>query len=498
LVARTGPTRDSIELCLSNPAWNEYYTDEMDAAWLYRALARVERNVQRRSHLRESRQVEDEHVERWRSLFHEHGGEVPRHSPSIRSRMLATVARLLGSGAVLPLIIAEESREVGVVPAARPQGHRTKRRTIPQVAIATESAEHAQHLSSSIGREGEPWHGIAAGGYLRSVVYGFNDGLTANFGLCRRASSARASNRTSSSSPASQGALADALSMGSSGYLAAKSEAEVAARQVAIERDELRLMPDLEEKELALILEAKGLTPGECARVGGSDDARSQTGARNESAGGARDSATVGHSARRRPGDGDRPRRFGAVIPLIPFLTLPLGDGDLGVVEHQHARPFRGRRRPAASSPAGASGRADATCFSSASALRCRLFHRVAGDQIVTAAARADRGAGRPGGLGRLRADLELMLANAIAGRPLQSMDEYAVVLNALTGSRCSGSWSRHLSRCSAGYLCAKLAEGDEMRYTLSRRHLPHPCNCRWQRRGIHASGHPCGRLRCC
>ena len=56
--------------------------------------------------------------------------------------------------------------------------------------------------------------------------------------------------------------------MGSSGYLAAKSEAEVAARQVAIERDELRLMPDLEEKELALILEAKGLTPENAREIG--------------------------------------------------------------------------------------------------------------------------------------------------------------------------------------------------------------------------------------
>jgi VIT1/CCC1 family predicted Fe2+/Mn2+ transporter len=49
--------------------------------------------------------------------------------------------------------------------------------------------------------------------------------------------------------------------MGSSGYLAAKSEAEVSARQISMEREELRMMPDLEEKELALILEAKGLTP---------------------------------------------------------------------------------------------------------------------------------------------------------------------------------------------------------------------------------------------
>jgi rubrerythrin len=52
------------------PAWNEYYTDEMDAAWLYRALARVERNVQRRTIFENLARVEDAHVERWRSLFH--------------------------------------------------------------------------------------------------------------------------------------------------------------------------------------------------------------------------------------------------------------------------------------------------------------------------------------------------------------------------------------------------------------------------------------------
>ena len=57
------------------------------------------------------------------------------------------------------------------------------------------------------------------------------------------------------------GAIADALSMGSSGYLAAKSEAEVQAHQIDMERHEMRLMPDLEEEELAMIYEAKGLSP---------------------------------------------------------------------------------------------------------------------------------------------------------------------------------------------------------------------------------------------
>jgi hypothetical protein len=61
---------------------------------------------------------------------------------------------------------------------------------------------------------------------------------------------------------------------------------------------------------------------------------------------------------------------------------------------------------------------------------------------------------------------LELMLANAIAGRPLQSMEEYAAVLNALPVLAVR----LVVTSCVAllgGYLCAKLAEADEMRYTL-------------------------------
>jgi predicted membrane protein (TIGR00267 family) len=53
--------------------------------------------------------------------------------------------------------------------------------------------------------------------------------------------------------------------MGASGYLAAKSEAEVQAHQIDLERQEMHLMPDLEEEELAIIYESKGL-PAERAR----------------------------------------------------------------------------------------------------------------------------------------------------------------------------------------------------------------------------------------
>jgi VIT1/CCC1 family predicted Fe2+/Mn2+ transporter len=91
-------------------------------------------------------------------------------------------------------------------------------------------------------------------------VYGFNDGLTANFGLVAGVLGAAVAPHVVIISGVA-GAIADALSMGSSGYLAAKSEAEVQAHQIDLERNEMRLMPDLEEEELALIYEAKGLPP---------------------------------------------------------------------------------------------------------------------------------------------------------------------------------------------------------------------------------------------
>ena len=301
-------------------SWSGYYLDEMDAAWLYRALARTERDARRRGIFERLAQVEDQHVERWRSLFVEHGGTVPPHAPSMRTRILAATAGLLGSSSVLPLIVAEESREVGsYLRLAR--GTSDKRTHDTAVAIATESAEHAQHLSASIGREGEPWHGQAAGGYLRSVVYGFNDGLTANFGLVAGVIGADVAPHLLIVTGAA-GALADALSMGSSGYLAAKSEAEVSARQIAIERDELRLMPDLEVDELALILEAKGLTPARARETAAAmmrDPQRAletkvqeELGIQTPAVTPLADGVVTGVAT-----------ALGAVIPLVPFLVAP-------------------------------------------------------------------------------------------------------------------------------------------------------------------------------
>ncbi len=242
----------------ADETWDDHYRDERDAAYLYRALAAVERTPELTDLFEKLAVVEDRHVQRWEELFLASGRALPAYRTAARTRLLAWAARRFGTSLVLPLMLAEEGREVqAYLGLARQSGHR--RTHAAALEIATDSAVHARELSEAMGRDGEPWHVGGSGGYLRSVVYGFNDGLTANFGLVAGVLGADVAPHIVIISGVA-GAIADALSMGSSGYLAAKSELEVHARQIDLERQEMRLMPDLEEEELAVIYEAKGLT----------------------------------------------------------------------------------------------------------------------------------------------------------------------------------------------------------------------------------------------
>ncbi len=184
--------------------------------------------------------------------------------------------------------------------------------------LAADSATHAQELAHILGKPGEPWHSSEVGGYLRSVVYGFNDGLTANFGLVAGVIGASATPRFVIISGIA-GAVADALSMGASGYLAAKSEAEVHAHDIEMERYEIRLMPDLEEDELALIYEAKGLEPDQArstarALMADPDKAlatkvREELDIAESTVTPLRDGLVTGTAT-----------AIGAIIPIVPFL----------------------------------------------------------------------------------------------------------------------------------------------------------------------------------
>jgi VIT1/CCC1 family predicted Fe2+/Mn2+ transporter len=242
-------------------AFEHHWQDEADAAYLYRLLAGAEPDARKSDLYRRLAEVEDRHVKIWAGLLREHGRDPGQFRPSARTRLLAGLGKVFGPGFLLPMLLAEEGREVkGYLDM-----HRRTARGTPGAAesltLARESAEHAATLNSISGRTGEPWHRTESGGFLRNVVYGFNAGLTANFGLVAGVIGASATSAHHTVIVAGvAGLIADALSMGSSGYLAAKSEQEVYANEISMERDEIALMPEVERDELALIYEAKGMS----------------------------------------------------------------------------------------------------------------------------------------------------------------------------------------------------------------------------------------------
>ena len=242
--------------------WLHHLEDEADAAFLYRELAQAERDPRKVELYRKLAQVEDRHVEMWRKLLAENGHEVTPPAPSRGARFRAWVARRVGAGILLPMLLEEEGREV--------KGYLSLYRESPDgvvgptaLTLAKESKEHAETLATISGANGEPWHKTGAGGFLRNVVYGFNDGLTANFGLVAGMIGAQGGGLEVASHAVVvaglAGMAADALSMGSSGYLAAKSEREVFEHEIAMEKEEIRLMPELEQEELSLVYQTKGV-----------------------------------------------------------------------------------------------------------------------------------------------------------------------------------------------------------------------------------------------
>jgi len=306
--------------------WRHHLADEADAAFLYRELARAEPDPARAAIYQQLAGVEDRHVAQWQRLLTEQGHPAEAPSPSSRARVMAWLGRRLGPRFLLPFLLEEEGREV--------KGYLQMYREAPEGAaaptaltLARESKEHAERLAGLVspGKEhGEPWHKTGAGGFLRNVVYGFNDGLTANFGLVAGMLGAQGGlggTVTHSVVVAGlAGMVADALSMGSSGYLAAKSEREVFEHEIAMEREEIRLMPELEREELSLIYQAKGIPAGQASELATAVMADPEKALEEK----VREELKIGAAS-------STPRRegwvtgvataFGALIPVAPLLV---------------------------------------------------------------------------------------------------------------------------------------------------------------------------------
>src|SRR6266478_4170175 len=299
--------------------WLHHWQDEADAAYLYLALAGQESDPHRKDVYIKLAGVEERHVQMWSKLLGEHGHKVDHARPSLNAKLRAWFGRRFGTRYLLPMLLREEGEEVkgylnlhneSTLPAAQEVS----------LQLAKESAAHAGTLADLAGKGAEPWHKTGSGGFLRNVVYGFNDGLTANFGLVAGVIGAEVAPHIVLVSGIA-GMFADALSMGASGYLAAKSEREVYDHEIAMEKEEIRIMPEVEEEELALVYQTKGIEAG-IARKMAAEVMRDSQRALDEQV---REELKIGEAHATPFKEGwltGASTAIGAFIPVAPFLLF--------------------------------------------------------------------------------------------------------------------------------------------------------------------------------
>lgn len=113
-------------------------------------------------------------------------------------------------------------------------------------------------------------HRDVTGGWLRPAVFGASDGLVSNFALIAgvaAGSAAAGADSTAVVIAGLAGLVAGAASMAVGEYVSVASQSELALAEIELERHELEVRPEAEERELADTYERRGLGPELAAQV---------------------------------------------------------------------------------------------------------------------------------------------------------------------------------------------------------------------------------------
>jgi len=265
---------DPVELqhCLANLKL------ERDAVQLYDGLAEIEKDPIRKDAFHAIASGERRHAFIWASRVEGCGEEVPVMSPPRwRVKAVLTTARIFGTKSVSGMVKALEGDELALYEGLE---------GLEMEAIAADEREHAAiwkrldmgmpgvepstpeaAAAAEIAIRDESWHRAAGNsGTLRASVFGINDGLVSNLALVMGFAGAATSNEMIVLAGVA-GLLAGAFSMAAGEYISMQSQKELFERQIELEREELRFMPEKEREELAALYRTKGLSEEEAEMV---------------------------------------------------------------------------------------------------------------------------------------------------------------------------------------------------------------------------------------
>ncbi len=301
--------------------WLQNLLDERDGAALYEGLASVERDPERARSFRELAEGERRHAEIWERKLEKEGVALPANRPSSRVRALVWLARRLGTGAVVPLVMDAESgdadkySEQGGDAAPLADEERAHRQVLS--ALRTGQSSDARDLIAVR----ERWHRAGRGGSIRAAIFGMNDGLLSNLSLVLGVAGAGAAPRQIAITGMA-GLLAGSFSMAVGEYTSVASQRDILARQVALERREMDEAPEEEAAELALIFKQKGLTTEQASRTAAellkNPEQALDTLVREELGLDPRDLGSPWGAA----GSSFAMFTVGAVVPVLPYLVV--------------------------------------------------------------------------------------------------------------------------------------------------------------------------------
>ncbi len=251
------------------------WREEVVVARVYHALADAETDPRRRDLLRRMAASEEEHAALWAERLAQIGVDVDPSEADAPFRKQSRLLRLFGPDAMIRRIEREERGHVSdyqaqilalgddactailerVIPDEKAHAERLH-------AMAAE-AEHGprSRLDSLLSRE--KWHAHGTASWIGDAIYGVNDGLGAVFGIVTAVAGATSASPRFVLIAGLAGMIGSAFSMGSSAYLAAKSEREVHEGEIARERREIETDPEHEREELELMYQLKGFTEEE-------------------------------------------------------------------------------------------------------------------------------------------------------------------------------------------------------------------------------------------
>lgn len=248
---------------------------EIEAAHTYRILWEQEEEERRKRIFLKLAEAEEEHARLFAERMLALGGAPPRESHSAASAKRA-LAKAMGADAMLRQIEAEEERSALQFAKHAKALSEDEESHALFTRIEEEEQQHASILHSLKSPDeprtrleaimkGEKWH-RSTGSWIGDAIYGLNDGLGAVFGVVSGMAGASSHSPEGHKVVLAAGSiamLASALSMGTSAFMAARSEREVYQAEIGREKREIELSPEHEIEELQLLYQLKGLTENE-------------------------------------------------------------------------------------------------------------------------------------------------------------------------------------------------------------------------------------------